>query len=308
MRIYDAAGEYTIANIKEACTVTRRPSAFTGDGSRTNDGEIDLALLNAKLANLPVGEIRQRRTRLNVFYQEVMLSADPDRGIAFTQLLMILAHYKVTNDDKSLRLEEFLRRRARLQRIEDGVRRDIVISFFDTIFWKRKLRRALEMKKSARMESVPQLQVPEIFVEDEDAVKGKVVTPPRSRPALAVKIPSVNVFRPTDDIGTSTASTIRFRSDSIQISPTAGSPPHQAQLSPQRPSISSIRRFSSEGARSTGSAPPSPMLEVFPGNDVRGRSGSTTSDVSSQDVLGVLDNSAWGESLRRSFTSKRRQS
>ena len=40
---------------------------------------------------------------MNMFYEEVLVSADPDRGISFNTLLMILAHYKVINDNKSLR-------------------------------------------------------------------------------------------------------------------------------------------------------------------------------------------------------------
>lgn len=65
--------------------------------------DIDLAKLNQRLAQLPVGEIRRRRQRMNTFYEEVIVSSDPDRGIAFTSLLMILAHHKVINDNKSLR-------------------------------------------------------------------------------------------------------------------------------------------------------------------------------------------------------------
>ena len=40
---------------------------------------------------------------MNTFYEEVLVSSDPDRGIQFTSLLMILAHHKVINDNKSLR-------------------------------------------------------------------------------------------------------------------------------------------------------------------------------------------------------------
>ena len=40
---------------------------------------------------------------MNTFHEEVLVSSDPDRGIQFTSLLMILAHHKVINDNKSLR-------------------------------------------------------------------------------------------------------------------------------------------------------------------------------------------------------------
>lgn len=65
--------------------------------------EIDLKKLNQRLDELPIADIRRRRQRMNVFYEEVLISSDPDKGIQFTSLLMILAHHKVINDNKSLR-------------------------------------------------------------------------------------------------------------------------------------------------------------------------------------------------------------
>jgi hypothetical protein len=94
---------------------------------------IDLAKLTARLAHIDVNTIRERRRRFDIFFEEVMVSADPDRGISFTSVLMILAHYNIISDSKSLRLEEFLRRRARLQRVEEEVRRRVVLGFFDTL-------------------------------------------------------------------------------------------------------------------------------------------------------------------------------
>lgn len=65
--------------------------------------EIDLAKLNKRLERLDVQAIRARRQRFNVFFEEVLVAADPDRGIAFTDVLLILAHYNIINDSKSLK-------------------------------------------------------------------------------------------------------------------------------------------------------------------------------------------------------------
>lgn len=100
MRIYD--GDFTVARLIEDCSRPRRESGLPVDG-QADPREIDLTKLNARLAELPVREIRRRRARMNKFYEEVLVSSDHDRGIAFTSLLMILAHYKVINDNKSLR-------------------------------------------------------------------------------------------------------------------------------------------------------------------------------------------------------------
>jgi hypothetical protein len=101
MRIYD--GDFTVGRLIEQCgTVSRRASSLHVPG-REPTQEIDIISLNRCLEDLPIAEIRRRRRRMNMFCEEVHVSSDPDRGIQFTSLLMILAHHKVINDNKSLR-------------------------------------------------------------------------------------------------------------------------------------------------------------------------------------------------------------
>ncbi|KAI1339600.1 Ion transport protein-domain-containing protein [Xylariaceae sp. FL0016] len=69
-------------------------SAFSG---------LDVQRLNDRLGQIDVQKVRERRRRFNIFYEEVMVSADPDRGISFTTVLMIMAHYNIISDTKSLR-------------------------------------------------------------------------------------------------------------------------------------------------------------------------------------------------------------
>ena len=102
MRIYD--GDFTVGRLIEACSKpsARRVSGLPVQGHEEMP-EIDITKLNAQLAKLPIQEIRRRRQRMNTFYEEVLVSSDADRGIQFTTLLLILAHHKVINDNKSLR-------------------------------------------------------------------------------------------------------------------------------------------------------------------------------------------------------------
>lgn len=65
--------------------------------------DIDLQRLNARIAKIDAMAVRERRHKYNIFYEEVMVSADPDRGVSFTSVLMILAHYKIISDNKSLK-------------------------------------------------------------------------------------------------------------------------------------------------------------------------------------------------------------
>ena len=101
MGIYD--GDFSVGNILQDC----RAGNFEYPRSSLTSGKlvegVDLDMLNERLRALPIDEIRRRRARMNIFYQEVLVSADPERGISFTALLMILAHYNVINDTKSLR-------------------------------------------------------------------------------------------------------------------------------------------------------------------------------------------------------------
>ncbi|KAF2002857.1 hypothetical protein P154DRAFT_124470 [Amniculicola lignicola CBS 123094] len=325
MRIYD--GDFTVGRLIEACNKESRRASELPIQGQEQKPEVDIEKLNARLAQLPVMEIRRRRSRMNTFYEEVLVSSDPDRGIQFTSLLMILAHYKVINDNKSLRLEEFLRRRARLQRVEEAVRRNVVIGFFDTLYWSRRFRRAVEHKRSGRMTAVPQFTVPEIFVDDED------ITDAERGHDYSYSGNNSPVFAPVDlaprdervewrASGSDARApsppaemTLRSRANSIQTTP-QGSPTRPNQfgppLSPTRasPQMSAFAGPSPADAdwqfASALSRPPSPMenLEVEAQGQHGGRS-RQNSAVSAADVLEVLDNSAWGESIRRSFTTRR---
>lgn len=66
------------------------------------------------------------------------------------------------------RLEEFLRRKLRLQRVEEEVRRRIVLGFFDMLYYSRQFKRHMDTKRAGRMTAIPQLDVPEILVDNEE--------------------------------------------------------------------------------------------------------------------------------------------
>jgi hypothetical protein len=354
MRIYD--GDFTVRNIIADCTSRPHRAHPLGLDGPKDGPQIDIEKLNERLAEIPVGEIQRRRRRMNIFYEEVLVSADPDRGVEFNSLLMILAHYKVINDNKSLRLEEFLRRRARLQRVEEAVSRNVVVGFFDTLYWARRFRKSLEAKKNARMTMVPQLEVPEIYIQDdgEDVTNSGLRTPsapstPIDHQAMSWTIGS-DMGTPTFTIEPSASRPgLLDRSSSVQISPLA-SPTRPRAFSNASPSeghdipedwhfaealIDGYNRSRSPspspqhldpdatsdaygglglgaGARSRAqtlsatspeSRPRAGTLSVAgtPSAGVRSRAASS---VNQQSVLDVLDTSAWGESIRRSFTTR----
>ncbi|KAJ2905370.1 calcium channel subunit cch1 [Zalerion maritima] len=172
MRIYNH--DDSVRQILDDIQQDESPSARHMSLATTNACTgIDVEKLNKRIAEIDIVRVRERRRRFNIFFEEVMVAADPDKGISFTTVLMILAHYNIINDSKSLRLDEFLKRRARLQRVEEEVRRRVVKGFFQTLYWKRQFQKHLELKGSARMTGVPQLGVPDILVEDGEELRAE---------------------------------------------------------------------------------------------------------------------------------------
>ncbi|KAK7511325.1 calcium-channel protein CCH1 [Phyllosticta citriasiana] len=334
MRIYD--GDFTVGRIIEDCSKPQRHSSLPVGMKETP--EIDLDKLNDRLADLPIEEIRKRRNRVNRFYEEILNGADPDRGVQFTSLLITLAHYKVINENKSLRLEEFLRRKARLQRVEESVQRKTVIGFFDTLYWSRRFRRALEAKKAGRMVSVPQFEF--TMVEDTayHGATGSAARTPSPTPSLDPLSFDGPTFGNNHFDGRSTSppalydggsirssransiqkTPVQSRGNSVQASP-VNSPRHSpvdnaewqlaAALNLSRPGTPSNTTAGAAAADDNGEGTSAGAATGGLGRSASGASDGgrsrPDSDVSAQDVLDVFANSAWGQSIRKSFSLKR---
>lgn len=64
--------------------------------------DVNLKRLNEVISRMPGHEFRKRRVKLDMFYSEVMADADPDRGIDFLNLFLILAQYNVLKNREGL--------------------------------------------------------------------------------------------------------------------------------------------------------------------------------------------------------------
>lgn len=292
MRIYD--GDFTVRALMEDCSV--EPGEIH-KRRRVVEG-IDIDLLNARLKHIPVDDIRARKQRMEVFYQEVMLSADVDRGVNFTDTLMILAHYNIIEDSRSLRLEEFLRRRARLQRVHESIRRNVVVGFFDTMFWSRRFREAMAHTRNSRLGGPPTMPVPEIIVDDPE--ESSVATEPQDflHPSRAARTSTPMSSPGLPRIDTSIASAWARDSPSRASFETS---PSLVSLHEQRPRLSVDTGYhpGSTGERSPGGrTPPRTPTSTTPGHS---RNNSTVDDAG---VMESFDNSAWGESIRRGLTKR----
>ena len=98
MKVYD--DYHSVPTILQQCRDHDPTKINRGDPYDIKN--IDLHLLRNSVDRLPVDEIRERRHNFNILYEEAMMSAD-ERGISFTQMLLMLAHYKFIDDNKALR-------------------------------------------------------------------------------------------------------------------------------------------------------------------------------------------------------------
>lgn len=68
----------------------------------TVDG-VDINRLNRVLNSLDFSQSRKRRELYNRLFQEALIIQEPGRGISFTNMLLLLAHYKIIDDENALK-------------------------------------------------------------------------------------------------------------------------------------------------------------------------------------------------------------
>lgn len=98
MRIYE--GDFTVKRILETCKST--PDDPEPPLGPVIEG-VDLGKLNRRLSHIDVREVRRRRKMLSLFSEEVYVTAGISKMVSFTSCLMLLAHYKIIVDNRSLK-------------------------------------------------------------------------------------------------------------------------------------------------------------------------------------------------------------
>lgn len=64
---------------------------------------VDATKISRVLNSLDFSQTRQRRDMYNRLFQEALVIQEPGRGITFNNMLLLLAHYKMIDDDKALK-------------------------------------------------------------------------------------------------------------------------------------------------------------------------------------------------------------
>ncbi|KAG8875562.1 calcium channel protein [Tulasnella sp. 331] len=163
VRIYPS--QFSIQNIIQDCK-------HSPDGPRTRyssrvEGGIDMSRLAAKLGQLDQREVAKRRLRYNRLYQEARrLAVENGKGISFTNMLLLLAHYKMINDETALQVDEMISRRDTTAIVDELVDRDRVLSLLKMIACRRRYAREREAEAAA-FRAEQQGDIPAIVVEDD---------------------------------------------------------------------------------------------------------------------------------------------
>jgi hypothetical protein len=228
------------------------------------------------------------------------------------------------------RLEEFLRRKLRLQRVEEEVRRRIVLGFFDMLYYSRQFKRHMDKKRAGRMTAIPQLDIPEILVDNEEhkSEQGEggggqggqeqqrqqqhpTASRSRAKSSAAVTTPvdgSGSLLSPSSSRAKSSQhrSWAGLGADLSSYDTSYGHP--LAGPRGSRPAAAAAASSASPARQSQGSTFSFELTEpgLVAGDDADeatslGRRGSS---VDPSVVRDMLDNSVWVESLRRSATRK----
>ena len=99
VRVYPA--EYSVRNILASCRTTTDPDPKWTPGTQSSHG-VDLGLLNTALSAIDHEEIRRRRRLFSRLYHEAIVTQQHKGGISFTDMLLLLAHYKLIVDRDAL--------------------------------------------------------------------------------------------------------------------------------------------------------------------------------------------------------------
>lgn len=173
------------------------------------------------------------------------------------------------------------------------------------MYWSRRFRQTVDARRRARMTAVPQFAVPEIFVDDPDDITMAHEPGGHSPLSSSMEIPGDSRAR-----GMSLGATDfgpRFNTPDFPAAGrgnSRGSSPATSHHGDTSPHLSPHTQPVSDGGRGYDLSLGPSSSPVDRAGDGRSRS-RANSNVSAKDVLEVLDNSAWGESIRRSFTMRR---
>ncbi len=98
VRIYPVEASY-----KKLLARARQLSSPDETDPRFPELDFSIADLNRVLSTIDYAQTRRRRAAYNRLYQEALAIANPERGISFNDMLILLAHHKIIDDENALK-------------------------------------------------------------------------------------------------------------------------------------------------------------------------------------------------------------
>ncbi|KAG9119536.1 calcium channel protein [Ceratobasidium sp. 392] len=124
---------------------------------------LNMRRLNAILNGVDYAQVKARRQTYNRLLHEARIVAEEPRGISFTNMLLLLAHYKLVNDDEALTVIEGHRRKITTKHVTELMNLDRVRSTLKMVYHRRNY---LQIREQLEAERRVRSGVPAIIVED----------------------------------------------------------------------------------------------------------------------------------------------
>ncbi|GAA5821176.1 hypothetical protein JCM11251_004500 [Rhodosporidiobolus azoricus] len=157
---------------------------YLGDRDTLSLKRLDLHKLRSVLDSIDPGEVRQRREIYLHVYHEAKLEAEASyKGISFSKMLTLIAHYRLIDDDNALQMEELAARHRTQAQVIERVQTDRLHSFLLMTVLRR---RYLHQRQAAKRHEVsapnPAINVIEEGSPTSSPSAPRFVTPRASNP------------------------------------------------------------------------------------------------------------------------------
>ncbi|CAO1632713.1 unnamed protein product [Parajaminaea phylloscopi] len=261
------------------------------------NGKLNVAALQSLLETVTREELQFRRERYTRIWHEAHILASTEGRLSFHEMLTLIAHYKLIDDDVALGPQEFLDRRTMNEKIDDRINLERVRGVMRTTYLRyrfntlRSERQRVEVEQStqaaATSSSVGHGTVPEgLPIITVDETQSPPTSPPLSgkqppqRPTLTLDLGALN---------------------SLPDSNAPRTPPNQRAEAPGSYAPYSMDRLAPHGT------PSSRSQHSLPGGHDAVDAASTSShglsleelEKRASPLLEQFDDSAWGRFMRR---------
>lgn len=99
--------------------------------------DVDLPALRKAMRTIPIRDMVNRRRAFDVLCEQLLLEANPDKGISFSQVLLAIPIYKMVDENKCFKLDAYLKRRIMLQQVEENLLKAKLLGFMEMVQLRR---------------------------------------------------------------------------------------------------------------------------------------------------------------------------